>query len=294
MPGTATGEFILSDEGVKYYRAYRVILELLARFAYASIREFMYAGPLTLRSAIRRLTYLEEAGLIQTFDSQTFPKSFYCLTPRGRKAVKNFAISDELSPFVPWHYQLVSQQHHRSIIKVYLGLQKLLGDRFLGWTTEQRLKAEGGANREKRILDGELFLNVEKTRLKSGEGGEMTPLGEPALKKWRCGVEVELSLKSPERYKDQFRDLVPQVYDSWGKVQHYPMIVFFYTTPTIHDALAKQLKSGLHNFGNCVFYLAQLDEFLERLGEAPVEKFIGAQSKIMTASVIGEARTVTK
>ena len=196
------GSLILSQGRHKHSGVYREIMGLMSRFGYVSVREVMYGFQLNLGSALHRLSYLEKIKLIQWFPSLTIPVTFYCLTPQGRQAVRRFNISDELTHFIPSQYQPIAQEHHRAIIRVYLALQRLLGPRFLGWTTEQRLKAEGGINKEKRILDGELFLNVRKIALQGPrETRNMTPLGEPALEKWRCGIEVELSLKSPERYK---------------------------------------------------------------------------------------------
>jgi hypothetical protein len=288
------GSLILSEGGHKHCGVYRGVLGLMSRFGYVSVREVMYGFQLNLDSALHRLSYLEKIKLIQWFPSLTIPVTFYCLTSQGRQAVRRFNVSDDLTHFIPSQYQPIAQEHHRAIIRVYLALQRLLGPRFLGWTTEQRLKAEGGINKEKRILDGELFLNVRKTLYKAQGTGEMVGVGDSTFEKWRCGIEVELSLKSPERYIRQFKDLTPQVYDSWDKVQHYPMLIFFYSTPTLHDALAKQLKSGLHNFGGCVFFLIQIDEFLKRLGNTSVEKFIGSQNKTVTASEMAEARMVTQ
>lgn len=290
----AKGSLILSEGGHKHSGVYRGVLELVSRFGYVSVREVMYGFKLSLGSALHRLAYLEKIKLVQWFPSLTIPVTFYCLTPQGRQAVRRFNVSDELFHFVPSQYQPLAQDHHRAIVRVYLALQRLLGPRFLGWTTEQRLKAEGGINKEKRILDGELFLNVRKTCYKVREDGEMAQVGDSTFERRRCGIEVELSLKSPERYRRQFKELVPQVYDSWNKVQHYPMLIFFYSTPTVYDSLARHLKNGLHDVGACVFYLAQIDEFLERLGNAPVEKFIGTESKTVTASEIAEARVVNQ
>jgi len=296
MPAVVKGGLILVKEGVRHSEVYREVLELLGRFGYASIDEVRYGLDLDQTKAWNRLWYLEHIGLIEQFKSHSVPASFYCLTPKGRQAARHFKVSDEVSAFTPCAYQPVSQQHHRSIIKVHLGLRKLLGDRFLGWTTERTLKAEQEARMAlgngKRILDGELFLNVKKTRYKAIGRGEMTPTGEFSFEKWRCGIEVELSLKSPERYRKQFKDLAGRVYDSLSKEQYYPMLIFFYTTPTLRDCLASHLKSGRYAFGDCVFYLAQIDEFLERLSEAPAEKFVGSQTKILTTSEISEVKWV--
>ena len=290
------GILILSKDGHRSSGLYRKIVELLARFGYASIREVMYGWSLNLTSAVDRLRYLEKAGLIGRFPSHTVPASFFCLTPVGRQMARHFGISEEVAGFVPSKYQLVS--HHLFIIKVHLGLRKLLGDRLLGWTSERTLKAEQEAQAAvgngKRVLDGELFLNVNKTRYKAHEGGKMTPLGEPTLEKWRCGIEVELSLKSPERYKKQFKDLASRVYDGLLKEQHYRMVVFFYTTPTLRDCLARHLKSGRYTLGDCVFYLVQIDEFLERLGEASVERIIDSTGIQVSALDMGEIKVVTQ
>jgi hypothetical protein len=288
------GSLILSKSWHKHIGVYRGILELLARFGYVSVREVMYGFQLSLTSALHRLSYLEKINLIHWFPSHTVPVTFYCLTNKGRQAIQRFNISDDLFHFTPSRYQFATQEHHRSTIRVYLALRKFLGDRFLGWTTEQRLKAEGGTNREKRILDGELFLNVQKTRYKAQGEGEMAQVGEPTLEKWRCGIEVELSLKSPERYRKQFRDLAGQVYSLFDKQQLYPMVVFFYSSPTLHDRLAGHLRSGQYDFGNCVFYLIQIDEFLEKLGGTVIERIICSSSFHISSLEMGEIKVVVR
>src|SRR5438067_436584 len=101
-------------------------MEILARFGYASIEEFRYGFNLPLQSAVHRLWYLEKAALIKRFDSRTRPGSFYYLSSEGREAVKAFQISDELVSFYPSDYKLANNDHHRSIIKVFLALKEML------------------------------------------------------------------------------------------------------------------------------------------------------------------------
>src|SRR5438105_10477508 len=74
------GTAILSKDGHRHSQVYRGVMELLARFGYASIEEVRYGFHLNLQQAFNRLTYLEKAGLIKRFDSRTRPESFFCLT----------------------------------------------------------------------------------------------------------------------------------------------------------------------------------------------------------------------
>ena len=86
---------------------------------------------------------------------------------------------------------------------------------------------------------------------------------------------MELSLKSPTRYIKQFRELSRQIYTGYSHEQHYPMLIFFYSTQTIRDKLAHQLKERNHDFGNCIFFLAQIDQFTSNPETAPVERWVG-------------------
>ena len=278
MPrGYIKGSMILSKDGHKYSNVYRGILEVLARFGYASIKEVMYGFHLNLTQAVDRLRYLEQSGFIQRFPSHILPVSFFCLTPHGRKAIRNFSISGYIDPFLPDYYQLVYQEHHRAIIKAFLALKMLLRDDFLDWTSESFLKVEGAHSKVKRILDGELFLRVRKTYLKKAFDGKLVEALnlDPVNVDWKCGIEVELSLKSPTRYIKQFRELSRQIYTGYSHEQHYPMLIFFYSTQTIRDKLAHQLKEGNHDFGNCIFFLAQIDQFTSNPETAPVERWVG-------------------
>lgn len=297
---TGQGSLILEKKGHAHSGVYRGILELLARFGYVSVREVMYGWDLDLFTASNRLKYLKKAGLIKDFPSTILPSHFYCLTSKGREAIRHFVISEELLDFVPSSFQLIFHKHHFSILKVYLVLQKVFGGRFLGWASERTLRAEEEARqkltggKEKRILDGELFLDIEKTRFRADGNGDLEKTGEPSHEQWRCGVEVELSLKSPERYSKQFKDLASRVYNSVDEHQHYRMILFFYGTTMIHDRLAGHLRSGRYNFGECVFGLCQIDDLLEHRETASVERFVGSSSIQVPLSEMSRVKVVVK
>jgi hypothetical protein len=144
-------------------------------------------------------------------------------------------------------------------------------------------------------MDGELFLDVEKTRYKEDGAGGLEKTGEPPSRaQWRCGVEVELSLKSPERYFKQFWDLASRVYNSVDDRQHYHMILFFYSTTTIHDRLAGHLRSNRYEFGKCAFGLVRLDEFLEKKGDAMAERFIGTDSIQIPMSEMSRIKVILR
>ena len=296
MPkGYSKGALILSKDGHTYSDVYRGILEVLALFGYMSIKEVMYGFRLNLTQAVDRLRYLEQSGFIQRFPSRILPVSFYCLTSKGRRAVRNFDISD-INPFHPRYYRLVYQEHHRTTIKAFLALKMLLGDDFLGWVSESYLRAEGAFNKVRRILDGELYLRIRKTFVQPGQLGELVPALhlDPVRQEWRCGVEVELSLKSPKRYGKQFKDLARQIYTEYSHEQHYPMFLFFYNTQTIRDKLAHQLKEGGHSFGNCIFFLAQIDQFTSKLENTPVERWVYGKGVTYPASKMREVGVIAK
>jgi hypothetical protein len=269
---------------------YRGIMELLARFGYVSIREVEYGFRLSLTKAVDRLHYLETQGFIQRFPSHTIPPSFFCLTSSGRQAVQGFNISEELISFYPRQYRLASQQHQRAIINSYLALKNALGSSFIGWISESNLKGEVA----RRILDGELHLKVRKTLYTASPQGDYVPAldKDPDIEDWCCGVEVEISLKSPARYKKQFKGLAHQYYNWSGKEKHYPMYLFIYGTQTIHDRLLKELNN--HEFDKCFFLFVQIDELIAKQGDAILERWIGKSHITLPASDMTKVNVVVE
>src|SRR5579872_4891103 len=130
---------------------------------------------------------------------------------------------------MPSRYQVVTQHHHRSIVKVFLAIKHIFGSRLQGWVSEQRLKEDEEwqqkkeLGREKRILDGQALLLIRKTLYRVGQDGEKEPTGEIVEEPWRCGVEIELTPKTVPRYEKQLKALAAAVYDSFNKKQLCPM-----------------------------------------------------------------------
>jgi hypothetical protein len=259
------------------------ILECLARFGYASSEEMAY-GCRTARISIqRRLRRLEDAGLLRNFPSQTVPTEFQCLTPSGWEKISESGFSDELSRFTPSRYQWIEQHHHRSIIKVYFAVRHLLGGDFLGWVSERTLKGEAeAAGRlkawEKRVLDGELYLTVNLNEIENDGAGVLKPTGNVFQEPWRCGIEVELSLKSSERYRRQFMALTDVIQGGGSPLS---MVLFFYATPAIRERLLRHItQTSRADFGECVLCLVSIEEFIKDPQSCRLERILGDQRSI--------------
>lgn len=159
---------------------------MAAKFGYISIREVEYLLGCDTMTAVHRLHYLtNKARVLTRFESQLFPTHFYCLTPHGRRAVRDLALCDEIRDFTPSKYRPMWQNHDRLLIKCFIAFRRAFGERFAGWTSELQLRREQFRG---RVVDGEFFLRD------GGDGGLL-----------KCWVELELTLKSPARYRSQFK-----------------------------------------------------------------------------------------
>jgi len=284
------GQLILGSEVLRNGPVYRGIMELLARFGYLSIQEVKYGFDLTIQTAINRLFYLKRSGYIQTFKSQTLPPEFYCLTRQGREVVQAFTVSNWINHFVPSQYNVIFQEHTRSVIKTNLALRKILGADYKDWVGEDLLKQNVAYEasqyywkKKNRVLDGELYLQIHKTRYKRTEAGDLEATGEVSRETWKCGIEVELSSKSLKRYRQQFEVLRRQVYEPFAEEQLYPMMIFLCGSQTIRDNLLKAYQDFSKEFGNCIFYFGLVDEVLQKLKEAPLLKVISGESQVVKA-----------
>jgi DNA-binding Lrp family transcriptional regulator len=273
----------------------REVLGCLARFGYLSVEEVAYGCRTSRASAQRRLRRLEDAGLIRSFPSQTVPVEFQCLTTQGRQKVVELGLSDELSPFMPCRYQWVEQHHHRTIVKVYLALRHLLGPDFLGWVSERALKGEAEAAGklsawEKRVLDGELYLNVNIDEIEKDPSGLLKSTGQVFKESWRCGIEVELSIKSSDRYRKQFMALADIVQEGKSPLS---MIVFFHATPGIRERLLRQVAQVVRaDFGACVFCFVSVGEFLCDPVSCRLERIFHGQHSVTEGSRINRFQRV--
>lgn len=235
----------------KHVDIYRGIVELCSRFGYVSIREVMYGFDLPIRKAINRLTYLNRRGIVRKFDSFTMPEQFYCLTPVGREAVYRFAIADEVREFQPARdYKLINQRHERLLVKSYVALKQIFGGRFAGWVSEAQLKQEyvgTGA----RVVDGEFFVSSNGAREK-------------------CGLELELTMKAPARYRAQFDKLAAQVYSPAAKKQQIAIMLFLYESMAILERLCAHASTLYNEWGRCRLFFSQCEDFFENKAEARV------------------------
>ncbi len=282
------GQTILVRDLNENTKVYRWILELMSRFGYLSIDEIKYGFGLTPQVAIDRLKYLERAQFIQRFPSLTTPSTFFCLASQGRVVVKSHQLSDETHLFRPSDYRPFYQNHDRYLIRVYLALKKIFGENFQSWASERTLRQDSGVKKEedlfqgRRVFDGEFGLMMHQTEFSRILAGQVKELGV-IRELWRCGLEVELSLKSPARYRKQFQSLASSVYDPLFKKQIIPLILFLYSTNTIYDRLVKHVQENSSSYGRCLCVFGQVDRFLNELGNAPLIQFLGSEVQEITA-----------
>lgn len=260
--------------GGKHVGTYRSIMEMMAQFGYVSIREVMYELGIPLQKAIDRLRYLYFCGVVERFESETVPVHFYCLTKKGREEVERFGISEEIRPFQPAKdYNLIYQKHDRMLVKGWSCLKKVFGTDFIGFVSEKQLKMENVGNGG-RVMDGEFYLKVYK----DGVNGNMD--GKEIV--WRCGLELERTLKSPSRYEEQFNSLSEQIFEDFFKESiRIPMILFLCGNPTVMDRLMREAKN--HRFNGCLLYFSLTDDFFEKYGECNVERWDGTSCVIVPA-----------
>jgi len=282
------GQDILRAEGHRNSGVYRGILELLSRFGYLSIQEVMYGFQLRTQEAINRLFYLEKSGFIGRFPSLASPDFFFCLTPLGRQAVTTYGICDYVQPFYPSRYTPSNQNHHRALVRIYSAMKRLLGADLCDWRTEARLKQEAGENNGiRRILDGEFTVAVRKQKYADVDGS--LKFVEETSEKWKCGLELELTLKSAGRYEKQFLMLSRKLYDPFHR-EGLPLILFLAAGGDIYERLTTLAaeKSKIRPY--CVFLLGWADRFLDSLGNAPLMKFVSGARKEILAKDLNRIR----
>jgi len=277
---------------------YGLILELIARFGYVSADEISYALEINWPCARRRLDFLVKANIIKKFPSLTLPSDFFCLTVAGRQLCKKWGDSDEISDFTPGRYKALFQLHSRFIVKSYVAIRRLLGPDFLGWVSEEMLQREGESvvtNRNihgKRIFDGEIFLNTALHTTVETTPGMIQSRERAIIERWRCGFELELTLKSPGQYSKQFQGLAPQVYDGFRQEQLIQMVLFLYRSPAIFDRLFKYVTHPQNDYGQCIFYFSQTDDFFDHLGDCAVIKVLEGKYRSMPAREINQIKVV--
>jgi hypothetical protein len=271
------GQLILSEGFGKNGDVYRGIMELMCRFMYVSIEELKYEFDLSHQQAVNRLFYLEKANLIRRFPSYTWHKHFFCLTPLGRRAARMHIVSDEFNSFNPERFSPVYERHQRRLIKAFLALRKILGQDFEGWITETRLREEMRPIDSwvgRRVFDGAFLMRMCREDENRVVRSQL----------WTCGIELEISLKSPARYIKQFRSLTDTVYERVTQKQKIPLLLFLYSTQTIFDRLVGHLLKSSNEYGRSVFVFGQIDEFLNKLGEASMIRYLGDYRQEIKAS----------
>lgn len=285
----------LAEGRQEYVSVYRDLMELMGRFGYVSKEEAMYGFDLSEQDARNRLNYLVRQNLVRRFRSLAEPKFFYCLTKEGLATLRHHAPSDEAHPFDPESYRPFYQSHDRTLTKIYCAMKKLFGSDFLAWLSEktirqgESLKLVLEAHKERRILDGLFHINVKKEKFAPDAKGELV-LKETVSKPWWCGLELEMSLKSKERYRKQFKALAECVYDRVNEIQRIPLMLFLAGTTTICQALMKYQQEQAASFGRCVFVFGAVDQFLAQRENAILTRFIGNKFLEITGGEINHVK----
>lgn len=271
---------ILTNRDIGYGSGYRKILELMGRFGYVSKEEVMYGFELSEQDARNRLNYLVRLGLIRRFRSQANPQFFYCLKNEGMADLRTYAISDEIHEFNPNTYRPYHQEHDRTLVKIFCALKKMLGVDFQGWLGERSLRQGESlklileAHKERRVLDGLFQMRVHKKKFSPNAHGDLEFVGS-SVESWWCGLELELSLKSKERYRRQFKALAEGVYDRINERQKIPLMLFLCGSSTLQDTLIKYQQERSENFGRCIFVFCRVDQLLKEREKAVIIEYMG-------------------
>jgi len=254
---------------------YRGIMGLMAQFGYISLKEVIYGFDLAEQEARDRLKYLARQELIESFPSHTHPQYFYCLKKDGFEAIHSYGISTEVDEFNPKNYRPFMQNHDRMLVRIYSALGKGLGPDLDSWITEKRIRQEESlmpifkVHKDSRVLDGLFRIQMHKTRFTENPTGQLD-FHDNTTGPWWTGLELELSMKSKERYKKQFDVLSECIYDRVEKIQRIPQMLFLCGNPAIEKALLGFQQDQPERYGSCVFVFGQAEAFLKNPKEAPL------------------------
>lgn len=256
------------------------ILELVARFGYVSLEEVMYGFGLSEKESRNHLYYLVQLGLIQAFPSHTEPRNFYCLDKAGFSVVRSKDIVMDIDYFNKKTYRPLTQNHDRMLIRIHSALRKLLGSDLDSWITEKSIRKEESlipifkAHKKSRVLDGLFRIQMHKARFTQDGTGKLD-FHDNTTGPWWTGLELELSMKSKDRYRMQFDVLSECVYDRVEKIQRIPQMLFLCGNPGLEKALLGFYQERPERYGRCVFVFGQVEAFLKNPKEAPLSRVLG-------------------
>jgi DNA-binding Lrp family transcriptional regulator len=269
------GQYTFRDRDAESSRQYRAIGKCLAIFGYMSQEEIKFMFQIDRHKAHHRIQKLLDRGIIRRFPSLTVPPTFICLTSYGKDLVKKEGINEYVIDFVPSDYNLMWQNHHRSIIRVWWVLYETYKDN-LHWVGEKQLQREVV---RRRMFDGEFILEGIMKEWVDGDWGK------EIVSRWvkkRFALEVELELKTPKRYVKQFEQLADELrrrvfYDK----QPIDRVIYVYLTPTIYDRLERhkreQEQRGVKFYSDIGF--VSYDDIITLRGEAEI-KFSSGVRKV--------------
>jgi hypothetical protein len=278
-------------------QAYRGILEIMARFGFASAAEAVYGFDLTRKQANKRFAYLESAGLIRRFPSFVLPENFFSLTALGAQFVRANQISDEVIPFDPLRYKVSTQHHTRTVARTYLALKKIFGPDLEGWISERSLLSDAWSQAADkrtppRVLDGMFNIKIQGAGGLARTGRTGVPLNGSGAESWWSGLELELTLKSTPRYRKQFRDLSYEVYDEFADKQTIPLMLYLSGATSIQKKLIEIWESEARTFGRCRFVFGQVDDFLRDLGSASLVQCVGRTKTAIYARELSQGQVM--
>jgi hypothetical protein len=179
-------------------------------------------------------------------------------------------------------------------------LKKILDHDFEGWVSEQTLKQESSTLKKhqtssgQRILDGEFFFTAHKSRYIRKEDGALEGLDGGISETWRGGVELELSLKSPERYRKQFRNLENTLLGASTGTQKIQLLLFLCGSNIIFDRLYGYMTEKEYRYGNCLFLFGHTEDFFQKLGKSKLIKALGKNRTEILAENLNKVKVVVQ
>jgi len=278
---------LFTEGGAKHYKIHIEMMKLFSMFGYLSSEELKYHFKgYKYVFLMNRLYNLYKYRIVDKFLSLSIPKYFYYITGLGRDVVEYFQISDFISNFYPAHYSLANSYHHRKMINVYSVFKRVLVDLMKGWTVEEMLKREEtGAGA--KVFDAEVFVSAVVKICKKLEDGSEYDSGQRKYRDVRMMIELETSLKTPRRYEKLANVLTDFHMHRKRLGREAAKYIFICKGETIKDRIRRHLVNRIISREAEIVFI-DLDELIEKEGEAIVEDIRGERSKFKEIYIIKE------
>lgn len=212
-----------------YYLKFEILV-LIAEYGYITVAEATILADGDERKARNHLGILLSQGKVKSFNTDLKPQKAYYLSNIGRKELESDGKANFIISFLPSKFSMITFYHRRQTIAVHLLLRKVLCDRFVKFIPDTILRKQSG-EREK-VCDGELIATSRK--------------GE----KIKIGVEVELSLKSPDKRKSAIEKLAERqkvIDPETGleiSINGLDRFFFFYNRPIVMQKMIETIKKN--------------------------------------------------